>query len=105
MFLKEDHFDYIFIGVIVLIGVIALLIIVMNRFYTKQIEHMADECTLKEYEQRYPHLVRHGKVYCYHCNTSNIYMKQIAFTYHYLIHSHICRHCGTELYRSKMQVR
>lgn len=51
--------------------------------------------TYEEYNQRHPHLVSEGKVVC----VNQVYIQRIGNVGTTILNSHICRHCGTTLYR------
>jgi len=59
-----------------------------------------EEKTLEAYKHKNPDSVRNGKVSCSKCGGSNIWMKQVSRSPRGVVHSHLCRQCGSELYRS-----
>lgn len=44
--------------------------------------------------------VINGRIHCINCGSNNIWMKELKTTMSYSYNSHICKECGTELYRT-----
>lgn len=57
--------------------------------------------TFEQYNTLHPDLIRDGKVYCCKCNGKDIYIQNIGHTTSSMLNYHLCRTCGTTLYRSK----
>jgi ribosomal protein S27E len=57
-----------------------------------------------DYKNSYPECVGFNRVNCYQCNHNQLVLKRIGYNLISIINSHICQHCGTELYRSKTRV-
>lgn len=65
---------------------------------------VAKDRTLEAYLKRHPDcLDHHGRVTCYRCGISGIWMKQYGTYPGGVLHSHICRQCGVELYQSVLR--
>ena len=58
---------------------------------------------LAEYRQEHPDSFRNNRVLCYVCNSESIYIQRahIENPRSDICNRHVCRQCGTELYRSK----
>lgn len=56
--------------------------------------------SLDSYIERYPDCYRNSKVYCHTCGGSSIWMMTRSYSPFHVTHSHVCRQCGIELYRS-----
>ena len=56
--------------------------------------------TLSEYKTLNPNLVNHGQVTCVHCSATNIYLRAIGSIGTKIFNVHVCKTCGSELYRS-----
>jgi len=64
---------------------------------------ISSDKTLEAYQNKYPNNNKNGKVTCYQCSTSDIWMKPRRGTPSGVIHAHLCKQCGTELYRSVLK--
>jgi hypothetical protein len=56
---------------------------------------------LAEYKTANPNCARGSNVTCHSCGAANIYLRRNGGGFGYILNSHVCRQCGTELYRSK----
>ena len=59
--------------------------------------------TLESYIKNHPGCYQHGRITCYRCGASSIWMKQDHASIGGVIHSHVCRQCGIELYQSVLR--
>lgn len=57
--------------------------------------------TFDKYQLLHPDLIKDGIVYCYKCNCKDIYIQNVGYTTSSMLNKHLCRTCGTTLYRSK----
>jgi hypothetical protein len=57
--------------------------------------------TFAEYKSHHPNAFQDGKVKCYNCDSDDILLRPLGSSLFSIRNSHICRQCGTELYRSK----
>lgn len=57
--------------------------------------------TFDEYRASNSSLVCDGKVQCRNCSGTNIFLKNVGNTNNHLLNFHICKSCGTTLYRSE----
>ena len=94
--------DYAFTGFGVLFTIVVALIIYMIFIIKRQMDHFTDGRSYEDYKIKHPTHVKDGKVYCFKCNTHDIFLKQVGNTTRMILNSHVCRNCGIELYRSKM---
>lgn len=61
--------------------------------------------TIDDYKASHPECTTSdGKVLCFSCKTNNIWLKEVGKTPSSLLHSHVCRQCGIELYRSVIKM-
>lgn len=67
-----------------------------------KISTFTDGKSYEDYKEEHPDFVRKGKIFCYHCDTHDIYLNKAGHTPSSQLNSHVCRNCGTELYRSKI---
>ena len=87
-------------GLLFVLAVIGFIVYMAFKTLS-QIKNFTIGKTHEDYKINYPDSIREGKVYCYNCNTHDIFMKQVGSTPKSALNSHICRNCGTELFRSK----
>lgn len=80
---------------IVIITIAVFLIIV------KTIRNYQTIPTFDQYKTAHPGLVVKGKVTCVHCGGNQLYLKQAGNLGTRILNLHICRTCGTSLYRSE----
>jgi len=57
-----------------------------------------------DYKRLHGNHVKNGKVSCHSCGSSSIYLRKVGNSLTNILNSHVCRQCGTELYRSKTRV-
>ncbi|MEW6645818.1 MAG: hypothetical protein AB1450_01290 [Pseudomonadota bacterium] len=55
-----------------------------------------------DYKRKYPKHVSEGKVGCYNCGARDIHIQVAETSPRSRTNVHICRQCGSELYRSKV---
>ncbi len=61
--------------------------------------------TIDDYKSTHPDCAaEEGKILCFKCKANNIWLKEVGKTPSSLLHSHVCRQCGTELYRSVITI-
>ena len=80
-----------------MIGVVWLLLRIVSA------PKVPKERTLEAYLKRHPHCLEHGRVTCYRCGISSLWMKQDRAYPGGVLHSHVCRQCGIELYQSVLR--
>lgn len=56
--------------------------------------------SIEDYLERHPKTLRHGRVHCYRCGSGSIYLRPVGSGGRTVINAHICRQCGTKLYKS-----
>lgn len=63
-----------------------------------------EQRTMQDYQHRYPSSFdANGRFReCHECGANSIFMKERGFTSYGTHHSHLCRQCGTELWRSTL---
>lgn len=54
-----------------------------------------------DYKSRNPDCVKNGKVTCKNCGANDMFLRVAGGGPGVVLNSHVCRQCGTELYRSK----
>jgi hypothetical protein len=79
------------------LGMILVVFLLLRMFSTPKVPR---ERTLEAYLKRHPGCLQQGRVTCYRCGASNLWMKQCQAYPGGVIHSHVCRQCGIELYQS-----
>lgn len=60
--------------------------------------------TFDDYKNNHGANVKNGRVTCYSCGSSSIYLRRAGNSLINILNSHVCRQCGTELYRSKTKM-
>lgn len=84
---------------------IALLIVaLLLRFLRSTFSPPADADTLDEYLRQHPDCLRNGKIYCYRCRSTSIYLYRLGYGPGWIQHLHVCRQCGAKLYRSTISL-
>jgi hypothetical protein len=56
--------------------------------------------TFDQYRSNHPELVKDGKIACHKCSGNDIFVKTIGHTPTSLLNHHLCKTCGTTLFRS-----
>jgi hypothetical protein len=56
--------------------------------------------TFDNYRSKYPDLVKDGKIKCHKCSGSDIFVKEVGNTPTSILNHHLCKTCGTTLFRS-----
>ena len=81
---------------------IAVLIVGGILFFSMSDRRVSenDTYTFRAYKNRYPDLVKDGKVKCVKCEGSSIWIKEAGGTVG-ADYEHICRNCGYRLYYSR----
>ena len=57
--------------------------------------------SFEDYKKEHPGHVQNGKVKCYKCGANAVFVRRVGNGLATILNSHVCRHCGTELYRSE----
>lgn len=57
--------------------------------------------SFEDYAKEYPGHIQNGKVKCYKCGANAVFVRRVGNSLTAILNSHVCRHCGTELYRSE----
>jgi len=90
-----------FIGIFfVAIGFFVVIPIIIGVALKGSLKKVAAIPTFDEYSRANPHLVNNGRVSCVKCNGSSIFLQRVATMPTSIISHHVCRTCGTALYRS-----
>jgi hypothetical protein len=82
------------------LGMILVVLLLLRMFSAPKVPR---ERTLEAYLKRHPDCLKQGRVTCYRCGISSIWMKQYGVYPGGVIHSHVCRQCGVELYQSVLR--
>ena len=56
--------------------------------------------TFEDYRAKHPDAVHKGRVHCYQCGGGSIYLRRAGNVPGRVFNTHVCRQCGTTLYRS-----
>lgn len=56
--------------------------------------------TFDDYRSCHPELVGDGKITCYKCSGNDIFVKGVGHTPTSMLNHHMCKTCGTTLFRS-----
>lgn len=59
--------------------------------------------SLDDYKRRHPECVKNGRVRCYRCGSASIYLYRWGYGPGWITNLHLCRQCGTNLYRSTIK--
>lgn len=81
-------------------GGIAVILVIVAIMSFKKGSHL----TFEGYKQLHPSHIRNGRVSCYSCGGAGVTIRRIGNGLGYILNSHVCRQCGTELYRSKTRL-
>ena len=54
-----------------------------------------------DYRQNHPENVANGRVTCYSCGGGDVFLRKAGNSLTSIMNSHVCKQCGSELYRSK----
>lgn len=79
--------------IILIFGIAAFFIFRKLNYFTKN-------RSFDDFKAKHPESIKDGKVHCPNCQSDSIWLKEIGKTPRSILHSHVCRQCGTELYRS-----
>ena len=79
-----------------------ILVLIVGWALYQRLRRRTGPGTRDDYVKRHPDTVRNGRVHCHNCGTSSLHVRGIGRTFftRNLINAHICRQCGTVLYRS-----
>lgn len=88
-------FFYRLVGIVSIIKLVAMLV--------KEIRagKWDRERNFEWYKGAYPGHVGEDWVKCHNCSSRTIHIRDVAKTLKAFLNSHVCAHCGLELYRSK----
>lgn len=68
------------------------------------IKKISNGRSFEDYKEKYPDCFTDGKISCFNCGSQNIFLQKIGHTPTSVLNSHICKQCGSELYRSKAKL-
>jgi len=94
------------VGIVVLLVVIASVALpILAWWQQRRIGlHFTDGHSLEDYRKAHPRSFGQDGTYlkCHNCGGRGIQMKQFRRTIYGVHHSHVCRQCGLELWRSTL---
>ncbi len=73
---------------------------VIAFFVFRAFQKHASTPTFDTYRSTHPELVKDGKIICHKCAGTDIFVKEIGKTPTSLLNHHMCKTCGTTLFRS-----
>jgi len=73
-------------------GIILMLILAFKKHYSLP--------TFDGYRAKHPELVKDGKIACYNCSGTDVFVKTVGNTPMSILNHHMCKTCGTNLFRS-----
>ena len=73
---------------------------VIGYFIFKGLKKHSSLPTFDDYRSAHPELVKDGKISCYKCEGSDVSIRQIGKTPTSILNHHVCKTCGTTLFRS-----
>ena len=82
------------------IGFFALVFFIFSQI-TKGFRKYKSTPTFAEYSSANPHLVESGKVICSTCGGNQIYVRLVGNVGVKQLNFHVCKTCGSNLYRSE----
>lgn len=94
----QDAFGVIF-GIVFVSFVVGMLYVIFSSRKKASLELESTQ-TFAEYVATYPHTRAKNKVACFECDGTNIYLQKIGYHDGKIINYHICKTCGTKLYKS-----
>ncbi len=92
-----DPSRLIFYRILGLVAIVRLVIMLIREMKGRSWDKARN---LGWYKETYPNLAGDGWVACFSCSGKNIHIRDTITTTKAVLNSHICQHCGTELYRS-----
>lgn len=81
-------------------SIFPIALIVIGFFIFRGFMKHASTPTFDQFLSRNPDLVKDGKISCPKCSGKDIFVKEIGKTPTSLLNHHICKTCGTTLFRS-----
>jgi hypothetical protein len=84
-------------GLIFFIGIAFFIVSQISKMNSKY----AETPTFNEYKASNPKLVTGGEVTCFQCDGTQIYIRNAGAKSGKVLNYHVCRTCGTNLYRSE----
>lgn len=81
--------------IFIFIIILSVLLYQAHRFKT-----FANGRSFEDYKREHSANVAGGRVSCFHCGSNSIYLRNAGGGFGRVLNSHVCRQCGTELYRS-----
>lgn len=79
--------------------IVAVLLRILRGFFRPP----TNTDTLEDYLRRHPKCRKNGRVFCYRCGSSSIYLYRWGYGRGWIQNLHICRQCGTKLYQSTVE--
>ena len=76
------------------------VLLLIGFFFIKGLKKHASTPTFDEYRSKNSELVKDGKIFCHKCSGTDIFVKEVGKTPVSLLNHHICKTCGTTLFRS-----
>ncbi|MDH2916379.1 MAG: hypothetical protein PXX77_05810 [Gallionella sp.] len=77
-----------------------VVLVVIGFFFYRAFKKHSSTPTFDDYRNNYPELVKDGKITCHKCSGKDIFVKTIGKTPTSLLNHHLCKTCGTTLFRS-----
>lgn len=84
--------------------VIPIFIIAVFLHRAHWVKTFTDGRGFSDYKEAHSANVRGGKVTCCSCGSDSIYLRRLGTGFGSVLNSHVCRQCGSELYRSKTPI-
>jgi hypothetical protein len=77
-----------------------VVLVVIGFFFVRGFMKHTSTPTFDEFRGRNPELVKDGKICCPKCAGNDVFVKEVGKTPTSLLNHHICKTCGTTLFRS-----
>lgn len=61
----------------------------------------SDYLSFEDYKRLHPSHIGNGRVSCFSCEGTGIAIRRVGYVGFDIVNSHVCRQCGSELYRTK----
>jgi hypothetical protein len=94
--------DFFFDSQRMILGAIGIVAFV--AFWMIQAAVLEKDRTFEDYKRKYPECFKHGRVTCSACGGTSIYLRKVGEGLGFIINAHVCRQCGTDLYRTPSKV-
>lgn len=82
------------------LGMILVVFLLLRVF---SVPKVPKDRTLESYIKDHPGCFQNGRITCYRCGANSLWMKQYRAYPGGVLHSHVCRQCGIELYQSVLR--